>query len=247
MPLSLRIAESRQETPRNRVIRLDLDGRPFPFEAGQYALLGGSGLGERRPYSIACAPVQAVGLGALEFLIQVGDDGSPGPHLPRLGVGELIDVEGPEGTFTLPSGRLAPDVLFVAGGTGVAPVRSMLWQLLEAKGAPPRIGLVQSGRSPDELAYASEFRALAYAGRIHLVETVTREAPDSWQGIRGRIGRSQLEAAITGGRPLCFVCGPDSLIEDVPRLLNQLGVPTSQIYTEHWADQAARELKGSEK
>jgi ferredoxin-NADP reductase len=105
---------------------------------------------------------------------------------------------------------------------------------------------VQSGRSPSELAYANEFRALAARGHIHLVETVTREAPDSWQGIRGRIGRAQLEAAMTGPQPLCFVCGPDSLVEDVPRLLNQLGVPASRIYTEHWADQAARELKTAE-
>ena len=57
------------------------------------------------------------------------------------------------------------------------------------------------------------------------------------------IGRAQIEAAMTGPQPLCYVCGPDSLVEDVPRLLAALGVPPSRIYTEHWADQAATELR----
>lgn len=245
MPLlSLPIVTARRETPRNLVIRLALGQRPFAYQAGQYVLLAQRGLGDRRPYSIACAPAEAARADALEFLIQVGEDGSPGPHLPQLAEGVVLDVEGPEGSFTLPTGRLGPDVLFVAGGTGIAPVRAMMHQVLEVP--DPAVGLVQSGRSPADLAYADEFRALAAAGRIHLVETVTREAPDSWQGIRGRIGRAELEAAMTGRQPLCFVCGPDSLVEDVPRLLNQLGVPASRIYTEHWADQAARELKATE-
>jgi ferredoxin-NADP reductase len=227
---------ARQETPRNRVIQLGLGPHPFLFRAGQYALLGHHGVSEPRPYSIACAPAHAARLCILEFLIQVSESGSPGPHLPTLEVGDRLDVEGPDGGFVLPTGRLGPDILFVCGGTGVAPLRAMLWQLIET-GADTRIGLVQSGRTPDELAYAGEFRELANARRIQLVETVTREAPESWQGIRGRIGRAQLEAAMTGPRPLCFVCGPDSLVADVPRLLADLGVPASTIFTEHWADQ----------
>lgn len=237
MPLlSLPIVHARQETPRNRVVRLSLRGHAFPFEAGQYVYLGQAGAGTPRPYSIACSPDQARQQDALEFLIQVGDDGSPGPHLPSLQALADVQVDGPEGTFILPGGRPPGDVLLVAGGTGIAPLRAMLWQLLTGPGAP-RVGLVQSGRTPDELAYAAEFRELALSGRIHLVETVTRDAPESWQGIRGRIGRPQLEAAMTGPDPLCFVCGPDSLVEDVPRHLADLGVASSRIYTEYWADQ----------
>jgi NAD(P)H-flavin reductase len=231
--LSLPIVHARQETPRNRVVRLDLGPHPFAFEAGQYVLLGQDGC-PPRAYSIACSPAWTDRRGQLEFLIQVGEDGSPGPHLPRLQVGETVVVEGPDGQFVLPTGRRPPDLLLVAGGTGVAPLRSMLWQVLES-GEGTRVGLVQSGRSPDELPFALEFREMAGAGRIHLVETVTREAPASWQGVRGRIGRAQIEAAMTGRRPLCFVCGPDSLVEDVPRLLAALGVSASRVFTEHWA------------
>jgi ferredoxin-NADP reductase len=241
--LSLPIAVARHETPRNRVIRLDLGDSHLDFEAGQYVLLGQRGAAEARPYSIACSPEDSRRQRALEFLVQVGEDGTPGPHLPRLEAGECIDVEGPEGHFVLPSGRLAGDILFVAGGTGIAPLRSMLWQLLTA-GGDARIGLVQSGRTPDDLPYAGEFRRLAGEGRVRLVETVTRDAPVSWQGVRGRIGRAQIEAAMTGPQPVCYVCGPDSLVEDVPRLLVALGVPAARIHTEHWADAAVRETSG---
>ncbi len=241
-PLSLPIVGARYETPRNRVIRLDLGDTPFSFDAGQYALLGQGAAAEARPYSIACSPAESRRHHALEFLIQVGSDGTPGPHLAKLEVGERVDVDGPYGEFLLPTGRLEGGVLFVAGGTGIAPLRSMLWRLLDER-ADAGIGLVQSGRTPDDLPYSEEFRGLAGEGRIHLVETVTRDAPDSWQGIRGRIDRAQLEAAMPGPQPLCYVCGPDSLVEDVPRLLAALGVPPSRVYTEHWADQAARELR----
>jgi len=241
-PVSLPIASARLETPRNRVIRLALGSARFDFVAGQYVLLGQAGAAEARPYSIACSPAESQRSRILEFLIQVGDDGTPGPHLPRLEPGERVNVEGPEGQFVLPTGRLGGDVLFVAGGTGIAPLRAMLWQVLESRSGA-RIGLVQSGRTPEDLAYADEFRGLAREGRIHLVETVTRDAPESWQGIRGRLGRAQLEAAMTGRQPLCYVCGPDSLVEDVPRLLAALGVPPALVHTEHWADQAAKELR----
>ncbi len=239
MPLlSLPIVGARDETPRTRVIRLDLGGARFDFLAGQYVLLGQGAAAEPRPYSIACSPGQATRHGLLEFLIQVGDDGTPGPHLRRLRVGERVRVEGPDGRFLLPAGPLPPSILFVAGGTGVAPLRSMMWHVLEA--APgTRAGLVLSGRSPSELPFAGEFRQLAREGRLRLVETVTREAPESWQGTRGRVGRAELAAAMASPDGLCYVCGPDSLVEDVPRLLASLGVMAAHVHTEHWADQAA--------
>lgn len=243
MPLlSLPIVVARDETPRDRVIRLDLGDAVFPFDAGQYVLLGQAADAEARPYSIACSPAESQRLRVLEFLIQVGIDGTPGPHLPKLGVGERVDVEGPHGEFVLPRGRLTGDVLFVAGGTGIAPLRSMLWHLL-ATPTGVRVGLVQSGRTPQDLPYSEEFRRLASQGRIHLVETVTRDAPDWWQGVRGRIDRAQLEAAMTGVEPLCYVCGPDSLVEDVPRLIASLGVPAARIYTEHWPDQVSSDVR----
>lgn len=227
-----------RETPRNRLVSLTAAGTVFTFEAGQYVQLGDHGQGERKPYSVACAPARFQETGVLEFLIQVDGNESAGPHLARLAAGRLVVVEGPSGSFVLPADLRARSVLFVGGGTGIAPLRSMLWQVLERMPLVA-VAVLQSARTPDELSYAGELRALAAAGRIRLVETVTRDAPDSWSGARGRIDVDQLSLVLGGPDTLCYVCGPDSLVEDVPRLLEDLGVAARNIRTERWADQAA--------
>ncbi len=233
MPLlTLPIIESRPETPRNLVVRLGLGGRPFDFLAGQHVLLGDSRQGERCPYSIASSPEEASELGVLEFLIQVDAHGSPGPHLPSLAPGRCVAVEGPAGTFTLPDAAGDPLFLFVAGGTGIAPIRSMVVHLLGSRPGV-RIGLVHAARSPGDLSYAEEFRAMARQGRIQLVESVTREAPEGWPGVRGRVGAAHLAPLVAAPGTLAFVCGPDSLVEEVPRVLATLGVTGTK--TEHWA------------
>ena len=236
--LQLPIVSVRRETPRNRLIRIDLQGHPFPFHAGQYALLGQHGQEQRKPYSIASAPTQAATMGFLEFLIQVDEGESPGSHLPRLETGRLLDVQGPAGSFFLP--HPSPQVLLlVGGGTGVAPLRSMVWQALSSPGGA-RVALLQSARTPDELSFSTEFRALAKTGRVKLLETVTRHAPVSWPGARGRINPGQLSTLLEGHcDAMCFVCGPASLVEDVPRQLQDLGVDPSRILTEQWAEPAS--------
>jgi ferredoxin-NADP reductase len=222
------------ETRRNRVVRVERP-RGFPsFQAGQYVSLGDHGQPVRKPYSIASSPSEAARTGALEFLIQIVDGEGPGPHLERLEAGRLVDVEGPEGTFVLPAGLRPASVVLIGGGTGIAPLRAMLMQLLD--GAPgARIAVLQSARTPEELCYSDELRALASVGRISLVETVTRGAPDSWVGKRGRVEVADLEDLV-GPDTWCFVCGPDSLVAGIPRLLEGVGVASDRIRTEWWTD-----------
>lgn len=233
MPLlTLPILESRRETPRNLAVRLGLGAHRFDFLAGQHVLLGDSGGEARCPYSIASAPGEAAVSGLLEFLIQVDAHGSPGPHLPSLDAGRCVTLDGPAGSFTLPADAAASDFLFLAGGTGIAPVRSMVGHLLASRPGA-RIALVHAARRVEDLSYAEEFRGLARAGRIRLLESVTREAPDGWHGVRGRVSGTHLAPLVAGPDTLAFVCGPDSLVEEVPRVLAALGVTRTK--TEHWA------------
>ena len=80
--------------------------------------------------------------------------------------------------------------MFIAGGTGIAPLRAMLQQALRLPDS--RIGLLYSARTAAEFAYEDELRALAAEGRIELRQAVTREAPGGWAGMRRRIGREDL-------------------------------------------------------
>jgi len=225
------------ETPRNRIVRVQ---RPVGFpacQAGQYVSLGDHGHPVRKPYSVASSPAEVQESGELEFLVQVVDGESPGAHLGQLAPRRLLDLDGPAGAFVLPGGAQPRAAAFIGGGTGIAPLRAMLHQLL-AESPNTRVSVVQSARTPDELCYAGELRGLAAEGRIVLVETVTRDAPTSWQGRMGRVDATELRELIDGPDTWCFVCGPESLVEGVPRLLADLGVPAANIMTEQWSDAA---------
>jgi ferredoxin-NADP reductase len=218
-------------TPRARIVQISLDGERFPFAPGQALLLGTHGQDRRKPYSIASAPEDAQRDGWLELLVGVDGQGRPGPHL-TLHPGSRVDVEGPIGRFTFPAQPEEDRFVFVAGGTGIAPLRSMLRHALTV---PHRqIGLLYSARTSGEFAYEPELRSLARQGRIELKQTITREPESDWTGLRGRIGRADLAPLIHDRATMCFVCGPPALVQDIPKQLEELGVPRHLIRVEEF-------------
>jgi ring-1,2-phenylacetyl-CoA epoxidase subunit PaaE len=233
--VSLPIRELLIETPRTRLLRLALGGRPFAFKAGQAVLAGTADQNLRKPYSIACAPEQVSSGDALELLVQVDEHGSAAPHLTNLEPGRIVEVEGPYGSFVFPPGGTERHVLFVAGGTGIAPIRSILWHVLLGNLAA-KVAVIYTARAPREIAFAAELEALAQAGRVELRMAATREADRSFVGVRGRIDSRDLAAMLPGPGTLCFLCGPSSLLENVPPMLRGLGVPADRILMESWRE-----------
>jgi ferredoxin-NADP reductase len=219
-------------TPRTRIIRFDLGEAPFAFSAGQAVLVAPHGAPLLKPYSIACSPRQAAGTHTLELLVQTED--SPGiddPHLEPLKPGSLVDVEGPLGTFGLPPAATETDILFVAGGTGIAPLRSMMWDTIENHPAAHR-ALIYSVRSADEIAYERELSELAAGGRLDLRVTITRDGPESWLGPRGRVNAALIRSVIRTTDTRALLCGPHGMVNDVTSLLIGAGVAPEKILTE---------------
>ncbi len=231
MAVTLAIREVLPATPRARVVRIGLDGQPFSYRAGQAVLVASSGSERRKPYSIASAPEDAARDGFFELLVGVNAEGVAGPHLP-LEPGTAVDVEGPIGRFVFPDDPRERRFIFIAGGTGIAPLRAMLRHALRLPGR--EVGLLYSARTPHEFAFEEELRSLAREGQIELRQTVTREFPDTWEGTRGRISRTELAPLVHDAATLCFVCGPPALVEEIPRQLNELGVAPSRIRVEEW-------------
>lgn len=230
--LTLPIRDVLPATPRARILRVDLDGHAFDYAAGQAVLIAAHGHETRKPYSISGAPEDARRSNDIELLIGVDANGTAGTHL-TLEPGALVDLEGPLGTFTFPADPEESRFVFIAGGIGIAPLRAMLRHALTI---PHRgIGLFYSARTPDEFAYEDELRALASSGRIELRQTVTRATGDDWTGARGRIGRHALQELVHDQATLCFICGPPALVDEMPKLLEELGVPRSRIRLEEWA------------
>lgn len=219
------------------MVRIDLGGTPFPYLPGQAVLVGSHGRETRRPYSIADAPEHARRDDCVELLVGTDGAGQPGPHL-TLAAGGLVDLEGPLGRFTFPAQPEERRFLFIAGGTGIAPLRSMLRHALN--GPHRDVGLLYSARTPDDFAYERELRGLAERKEIELELRVTRDvARDQWAGSRGRLAHADLAPLVHGRETLCFVCGPPALVEAIPRALEDLGVPKHRIRREEWAKEGS--------
>jgi ferredoxin-NADP reductase len=231
--LVLRVCSIRQATPSTRIVRLDLDGASFAYLPGQAAAIGLSDGDVRVPYSIASSPKESERSGYLEFLTKLETGGGWGEHLRDLKRGSLVAVEGPRGAFTFPPKPAEQAFLFVAGGTGIAPLRSMIRQavLTRQRG---RLHLLYSARTPDDFAYLTELRHLARRNRLDLALTATREVPPRWGGDRGRITPERLAPLIDTPETLCFVCGPAAMVNDVPRMLRDLGIDRKRIRIEEW-------------
>jgi ferredoxin-NADP reductase len=229
--LTLEIRDVIPATPRSRIVRIDLAGRRFPYLPGQAVLIAAHGVERRRPYSIAAAPEDADREGWLELLVGVDESGAAGPHL-TLERGALVDLEGPVGRFTFPIDPEETRFVFIAGGTGIAPLRAML---RHAMTEPTRqFGLLYSARRPSEFAFEHELQSFARAGRLELRQTVTREAADDWTGARGRIRTADLAPLIHHPETVCFICGPRSLVEEMPKLVGELGISAGRIRIEEW-------------
>jgi len=225
----VRLLSNRRETPTSRTIRVGVE-RPFPYKAGQAAWIGLSPDDELTPYSMASAPEETEREGWLQFLVKVDAARRFGAAVERLRRGAEIYVQGPAGDFTLVDASESHHLLFVAGGTGIAPIRSMIVHGL-ARSPSPSMQLLYSARTPKDFAYLHELQGLARGGRLALELTLTGEH-GRWRYGRGRAGAAHLERLGAGPATLAFVCGPEAMVSDLTSALASLGVPARNIHTE---------------
>ena len=232
--LTLTVRSHSAPTPTTRRIVLDLGSIPFTYDAGQAAALGLHGQRDRRPYSIASAPADTSADRGIEFLLRTNPGGGLGRHLDDVTVGARLDFEGPFGAFVLPDPLPDAPLVFVAGGTGIAPLRSLAREARARGHAAPR-HLLYSVRAADDVAYGDE---IAQWGEDHggtALVTVTRALDEGWSGRRGRIDIALLRTLVGTTTPVWFLCGPALMVEDLSHLLSQIGVPADHLRTEQWS------------
>lgn len=215
------------------MVRLHLGGASFDYRAGQAAALGPADSARRIPYSIASAPEETAQHGSVEFLIKIDGAGRWGGHFEPLRRGSLIAVTEPSGSFVFPDAPRERRFLFIAGGTGIAPLRSMIRHAVLSR-TPGRLCLLYSARTPHDFAYLPELRAMASRGEVSMSLTATREMTPRWRWARGRIVAAQLSGLVEDPATLCFVCGPIPMVAAVPLVLQELGVDRSRIRLEDW-------------
>jgi CDP-4-dehydro-6-deoxyglucose reductase, E3 len=226
----VRLLSNEPETPTTRRVRLDVDGIPFHYRAGQAAALA-AGAAEPTPYSIASAPHETARHGWLEFLVKVDGTSRFGRVVATLQPGATIRVEGPAGNFVLPERLGDVPLVFIAGGTGIAPMRSMIFDALH-KGHQGTRSLVYSARTPGEFAYLDQLNGLAEQGQLALTLTLTGEV-EEWAHARGR-ARAEHFLDLVSPAAMAYVCGPTAMVADLPPALVALGLPRERIRTDDW-------------
>jgi ferredoxin-NADP reductase len=230
-----RVVELIDETADVRSIVLDSPDWPG-HQAGQHVdvrLTAEDGYQAQRSYSIASAPEDD----HLVLTVERLADGEVSPYLVgELRVGDELELRGPIGGYFVWDVSLGGPLLLVGGGSGIVPLRAMLYHRAALRSAVP-VRLLYSERTLADVIYREELigvEADHQGADIRL--TLTREHPAGWHGYVGRIDRALLEevAWAPSERPLTYVCGPTGLVEAVASALVDLGHEPSRIKTERF-------------
>ena len=226
VPRFYRVASRREDTYDTVTMELAAPADPLAaFTPGQFAMLTAFGIGE--------VPISLSGLGdgggglALRLGHTLRAVGAVTRALCAARPGQQIGVRGPFGTgWDLPSAA-GNDIVVVAGGIGLAPLRPVLLAALEDRSRYGRLVLLVGARTPADLLYTGELEAWRARG-VEVAVTVDRP-DDGWRGNVGVVTSLLESATLAAQQTTAFVCGPEIMMRYAADTLIALGVPTPRI------------------
>jgi NAD(P)H-flavin reductase len=225
LPASFRVARVTRNTGDTFTLELvSVDGRPeFRFAPGQFNMLYAFGMGEV-PISISGDPAKP---GTLVHTVRAV--GAVTRALCALKKGHIVGVRGPFGVPWPIAGAAGRDVVIVAGGIGLAPVRPILYTVLADRGRYGRVVLLYGARTPRELLYLGDLEQ--WRSRLDLEVEVTVDSADrSWRGNVGTVTKLIPRAPFDPGNATAFVCGPEVMMRFVGIELVGRGMAEEQIF-----------------
>jgi ferredoxin-NADP reductase/ferredoxin len=214
------------------VLRGAIRGRfKLAFTPGQYLEVAIPGTDSRRSYSLANA---ASTPGEVELHIRLVPAGAMGDWLAhRAQAGDLVDVRGPLGAFHLR--RRPAHRIFVTGGTGLAPIMSMLRELVARNDTAGPVGLFHGVTTREDLYGIDELRTLLARFPDHTLHLAMQNADAAWPETRGRVTDLPLDAALRSAPPHStdvYVCGPPGMIEAVRAIAAATGLRADRVHCE---------------
>lgn len=214
------------------VLRGAIRGRfKLAFTPGQYLEVTVPGTGSRRSYSLANA---ASTPGEVELHIRLVPGGAMGDWLAhRAQAGDLVDVRGPLGAFHLR--RRPAHRIFVTGGTGLAPIASMLRELVAQSDTAGPVRLFHGVTTREDLYGIDDLRTLLARFPDHTLHLAMQDADAAWPETQGRVTDLPLDAALRSAPPDStdvYVCGPPGMIQAVQALAAATGLRADQVHCE---------------
>ncbi|NIB42455.1 2Fe-2S iron-sulfur cluster binding domain-containing protein [Pseudomaricurvus alkylphenolicus] len=228
--LQLRVSEIIAETATSKTLRLvSTDGYLPPFQAGQYINLfvDIEGITTSRAFAISSSPNT---LNHYDLTIRKIKDGFISQYLVNdVQVGQEFISTGPMGNFYYNPIYQSKNVVFLAGGSGVAPAMSMIRELVE-NGDDKTITLIYGSMNLDDIIFKNELDQLANEHSSVRVEYVVTNPPENYQGYRGFISADIIQDILEAPEDnTFFVCGPQIMYGFAEAELRKLNIKRRNI------------------
>ena len=198
------------------------DGAPLAWLPGQFTMLHAFGVGEA-PISISGDPSRP---DRIEHTVR--NVGSVTAALVAAGPGTVLGVRGPFGTgWDVGTGR-GGDVVVVAGGIGLAPLRPAILELIAHRADYDRVVLLYGARTPEDILFTDDLRAWAERDGI-VVEVTVDNGQHAWRGRVGLVTQLVTRAGFDAARALALVCGPEVMMRFTATALIERGVRPERV------------------
>lgn len=224
VPRSHRVCHVRSETAETVSLRVTpIDGDAAPFTPGQFSMVYAPGVGEI-PLSMSGDPTDP-----RTTTFTVRGVGAVSRALAAARVGDLVGVRGPYGSGWPLADASGADVLVVAGGIGLAPLRPAILAILARRHRFARVAVVLGARTPDHLLFVRDVQEWRSRFDVHLEVTVDRAAP-AWHGDVGFVTDLLGRVPIDPGSTTALVCGPEAMMRRVAPMLTDMGMAAGAVH-----------------
>jgi sulfhydrogenase subunit gamma (sulfur reductase) len=229
-PYLMEIEQVVEETPDVRTFRLKFknseEAEKFSFKAGQFGEYSVFGEGEST-FCVASSPTRK---GYIECTFRKA--GRVTKALANLEVGDTVGFRGPYGnTFPIEEWE-GKNLLYIAGGIALPPMRCVIWNTIDLRDKYKDITIVYGARSVSDLVYKHELKDWAERPDVKLITTVDPggQTPD-WKGEVGFVPMVLEKVAPSSENTIAILCGPPVMIKFTMPVLKKLGFQDKDIYT----------------
>ncbi len=223
LPVPMRITRVTREIESVFTFRLEVGPGGFPFAPGQFNMMYVHGVGEV-PISISGDPRDPTVL-----IHTIRAVGTVTRAMESLGVGDFVGVRGPYGNPWPVEAARGHDLVIVAGGLGLAPLRPVIAHALGQRDAFGRVLVLYGARSPEEMLFRDDLGQ--WRGRFDArVEAIVDRASPAWRGPVGVVTKLIDDADFDAEDAVAMVCGPEIMMRFAARSLEGRGVAPARIY-----------------
>lgn len=215
----------------NWLVRLELQKKTH-FVPGQYVSLKVTEEGMRRSYSVASLP----GERTIDLLVDISPMGVGSKYVLGLSLGDEVEMLAFLGRFVINPTMLTKfeNVLFLATGTGVAPFKPMVEDLLYRKHYKGRVSLVWGMRYEKDLYWLKELDSISRDFDNFKTDVVVSKPSEQWRGYKGHVDVVVDQMSPDWAKTLVYLCGSPNMISEMTVKLTGKGVPEENIFYEKY-------------